>query len=133
MTNQEPGDAGPVSPGLARHGKISYLEIPALDLEQSARFYESLFGWRIERHDAGISFDDGTGELIGRWVAGRLASSEPGFLPYIYVEDVDAAFARALSLGGARVETPYPEGNLRVATVLDPAGNLIGIWQEEAP
>jgi uncharacterized protein len=132
MTNEEKGEPDGVSPSLARHGKVSYLEIPALDLEQSARFYESLFGWKLERHDAGISFDDGTGELIGRWVAGRLVSSEPGFLPYIYVEDVDAAFAKALGQGGALVEAPYPEGNLRIATILDPAGNLIGIWQEQA-
>jgi predicted enzyme related to lactoylglutathione lyase len=27
------------------------------------------------------------------------------------------------------VTAPCPEGNLRVATFLDPAGNEIGVWQ----
>ena len=28
------------------------------------------------------------------------------------------------------VKAPYAEGALRVATVRDPAGNVIGIWQD---
>ena len=32
--------------------------------------------------------------------------------------------------GGEIVKAPYPEGNLLVATVRDPAGNVIGLWQE---
>jgi len=32
--------------------------------------------------------------------------------------------------GGEVVKAPYPEGNLWVATVRDPAGNMIGLWQE---
>jgi predicted enzyme related to lactoylglutathione lyase len=38
---------------LARHGHLSYLEIPALDIEQSAAFYEAVFGWKVERRGSG--------------------------------------------------------------------------------
>jgi predicted enzyme related to lactoylglutathione lyase len=51
-------------------------------------------------------------------------------LPYIYVDDIDAALAKVTPSGGEVVTPKYPEGNLSVATVRDPAGNIIGLWQE---
>src|SRR5262245_56506996 len=58
---------------LARHGHVSYLEIPAADAENSAAFYEAVFGWAVERRENGQrSFDDGSGDLIGRWVTSRI-------------------------------------------------------------
>jgi predicted enzyme related to lactoylglutathione lyase len=119
-----------VDEGLARHGHVSYLEIPAVDSEQSAAFYEAVFGWRIHRRDSGhISFDDRSGSLIGRWATGCAVSREPGLLPYIYVDHIDEIVERVWSRGGEVVKSPYPEGDLWVATFRDPAGNLIGAWQ----
>ncbi len=109
---------------------MSYLEIPAVDAEQSAVFYETVFGWNIHRRDAGrISFDDRSGDLIGRWVAGRAASREPGLVPYIYVDRIDEVVGQIVKQGGAVVQPSYPEGDLWAATFRDPAGNLMGIWQ----
>jgi len=53
--------------------------------------------------------------------------------PYIYVDDVQQTLAKLTSLGGVTVKPPYLEGNLTVATFRDPAGNVIGIWQQSAP
>jgi predicted enzyme related to lactoylglutathione lyase len=33
--------------------------------------------------------------------------------------------------GGELVTAPYPEGALSVATFRDPAGNEIGVWQQD--
>ena len=119
-----------VDKGLARHGHVSYLEIPALDAEQSAVFYEAVFGWSIHRRDTGDrSFDDRSGDLIGRWVTGRAASREFGLAPYIYVDGIDDIVGRVVKQGGEVVKPPYPEGDLWVATFRDPAGNLMGLWQ----
>ncbi|HMF12413.1 MAG TPA: VOC family protein [Gemmataceae bacterium] len=119
-----------VDQGLARHGHVSYLEIPAVDAEQSAAFYEAVFGWTIHRRDSGRrSFDDGSGAMIGAWVTGRPATRQPGLVPYIYVNNVDEIVARTLARGGEIEKPPYPEGDLWVATFRDPAGNVMGIWQ----
>jgi predicted enzyme related to lactoylglutathione lyase len=126
----EQPESNHVDDRLARHGHLSYLEIPATDVERSAAFYEAVFGWNIHRRDAGqCSFDDRSGDLIGRWVAGRAASREAGLLPYIYVDRIDDVVQRIVTRGGQVVEPPYPEGTLWVATFRDPAGNLLGIWQ----
>jgi predicted enzyme related to lactoylglutathione lyase len=119
-----------VDSGLARHGHVSYLEIPAIDVEQSAAFYEAVFDWSIRRNNTErASFDDGSGTLSGSLVTGRATSREPGLLPYIYVDGIDAVIGRIAARGGEVVKAPYPEGDLWVATFRDPAGNLIGIWQ----
>ena len=116
---------------LARHGSLSYLEIPAVDARRSAAFYEQVLGWNIRDHDTDDPrFDDATRHLIGRWVIGRAISREPGLLPYIYVDRIDDAVARVAAHRGEVVKAPYAEGNLWVATVRDPAGNVIGLWQE---
>ena len=39
---------GGVDPSLARHGGLSYLEIPAVDVRQSAAFYEKVLGWNLD-------------------------------------------------------------------------------------
>jgi uncharacterized protein len=123
-------DGSYVDEGLARHGHVSYFEIPTTDAEQSAAFYEVVFGWSVQRRDDGRrSFDDRSGGLIGRWIAGRAVSHEPGLLPFIYVNRIDDVVERVVNQGGKIVKPPYPEGNLWVATFRDPAGNLIGIWQ----
>jgi predicted enzyme related to lactoylglutathione lyase len=129
--NEAPArDSSAVENRLARHGHVSYLEIPAIDAEQSAAFYETVFGWNIRRRDSGQrSFDDRSGDLIGRWVTGRAAAREPGLLPFIYVDRIVDTIEQVVAHGGEVVKPPHPEGGLWVATFRDPAGNLIGVWQ----
>lgn len=114
---------------LQRHGKVSYLEIPAVDLRQSAAFYEKVFGWNIRGDSDNLHFDDAAGDIIGAWVTGRAISREPGVLPYIYVDGVDKTLERVAANGGEVVRAPFPEEHLWVATFRDPAGNVMGVWQ----
>ena len=122
---------GGVDANLARHGGLSYLEIPALEAQRSAAFYQNVLGWKVEGGDTGHpKFADQTGHLIGRWVTSRAAAEDRGVLPYIYVNRIDDAVKRVVAYGGEVVKAPYVEGNLWVSTVRDPAGNVIGLWQE---
>jgi|SRR5579862_600709 len=138
MANTQKRDEGVESSGgvdavLTRHGGLSYLEIPAVDARQSATFYEKVCGWNIEqREDNDFRFAEPTGHLIGRWVAGRAISRRPGLLPYIYVNHIQEAVKQVKEYCGEVIKAPYTEGNLLVATIRDPAGNVIGLW-EEAP
>jgi predicted enzyme related to lactoylglutathione lyase len=122
--------SGSVEARLARHGKVSYMQIPAIDTERSAAFYAEVFGWRVGGDRNHRSFDDASGELIGAWVTGRAISSDPGILPYIYVVDIDEIRERIEAHSGRVVRAPYPEGDLWVATFSDPAGNVLGVWQQ---
>jgi predicted enzyme related to lactoylglutathione lyase len=121
---------GGAEPRLTRTNSISYIQLPAVDGDQSADFYERIFGWSIRgRGTSHVSFDDASGYVSGAWVTDRTISSEPGVLPYIYVDGIDETLRQVVTHGGKIVTPPYPEGGLWVATFRDPAGNVIGVWQ----
>ena len=89
-----------------------------------------MFGWKVDLERREPSFEDGTGHVIGHFVTDLPAAGEAGVLPYVFVERVDETLERARAEGGEIVTPPYPEGNLLVATFRDPAGNVIGVWQQ---
>jgi len=116
---------------LFGHGRLSYIQIPAKSVRESATFYAGVFGWEVRGgNDEHLSFADATGDMIGAWVTGRALSREPGILPYIYVHGIDAILQRIKASGGEIVKPAYPEGDLWVATFMDPAGNVMGVWQQ---
>ena len=118
---------------LTKNGSISYLFLPAVDVHQSAAFYEQIFGWEIHGRDTDHpGFDDGTGHLSGAWATDQAIAREPGVLLYIYVDRIDEIIQQIETHGGEIVKAPYPEGNLWVATFRDPAGNVIGLWHQGA-
>lgn len=115
------------------NGKICYVEIPATDAETSADFYANVFGWKIRvRGDGQRAFDDATGAVSGSWVLRRPPSSEPGILTYVMVDSIEATLAKVSAAGGqvATPLTPLSAGGDAFATFMDPAGNLLGRYQE---
>ena len=113
-------------------GKICYLEIPSADAEASAQFYAKIFGWKIRtRGDGARAFDDSTGAVSGAWVTGRPPSREPGILTYVWVDDIETTLAEVQKAGGQVVTPKTPNGpDAAHATFRDPAGNVVGIYQE---
>ena len=112
---------------------VCYLEIPALDVHQSATFYEQVFGWNLRKRDTDRpSFDDAAGNVSGAWVSGRAPAREVGLLPYIWVDHIDATLDLVVTHGGQIVTPPGLDapGGEWIATFRDPAGNVIGLYQE---
>src|SRR5260370_39203693 len=88
------------------NGKICYLEIPAIEIEKSAAFYQAVFGWQVrQRGDGHIAFDDAVGQVSGTWVLGRKPSTDPGLLIYIMVDSVAPAIDAVVANGGKNVQT----------------------------
>jgi predicted enzyme related to lactoylglutathione lyase len=115
--------------------RFCYLQIPAVDVRQSLAFYEGVFGWNIRRRDSDHpSFDDAAGNLRGAWVTGREAATAPGLLPYIWVDSIAATLTMVSAKGGTVVEGAQPDNpgsTSHIATFRDPAGNLMGLYQED--
>jgi uncharacterized protein len=113
------------------NGKICYVELPAIDVEESATFYKEVFGWLVRKRDDGsIAFDDNVGEVSGTWVTNRKPHTEIGLLIYIMVDNINATIELINKNGGKIVQTvgkDYPEITARFA---DPAGNIFGLYQQ---
>jgi uncharacterized protein len=113
------------------NGKICYLEMPATDIARSSDFYQRVFGWIVrKRGDGSIAFDDSTGEVSGTWVLGRPSSAKPGLLFYIMVDSV-AATVDAVVANGCEIVQPIGADAPEItARFLDPAGKVIGLYQQ---
>jgi predicted enzyme related to lactoylglutathione lyase len=115
------------------NGKICYLELPAVNVGDSADFYSKIFGWRMRQRGSGaVAFDDTTGQVSGGFVAGRGAAAAPGLLVYIMVDDVAATCEAVAAHGGAIVQPVGADAPAITARIRDPAGNIIGLYQDSA-
>jgi len=120
-------------PPTLANGKICYIEMPAIDIARSADFYKRVFGWRIrQRGDGNTAFDDTTGEVSGTWVLNRPAAPQPGLLVYIMVDGVAATLETIKANGGEIVQPIGADAPEITARFRDPAGNVIGLYQEPA-
>jgi predicted enzyme related to lactoylglutathione lyase len=115
------------------NGKICYIDIPAIDIADSAEFYRSVFGWEIRlRDDGSVAFDDGVGQVSGTWSVDRPPASQPGLLIYVMVDSVAATMEAVVANGGEIVQPIGADAPEITARFRDPAGNVIGLYQEPA-
>lgn len=120
-------------PPTLGNGKVCYLEIPSTDIPRSIAFYQAVFGWKTRRRgDGQTAFDDGVGEVSGTWVTGRPPSREAGLLLYIWVDSVAAAMDAVKAHGGELVQPIGGDPGEITARFRDPAGNILGLYQEPA-
>jgi uncharacterized protein len=118
-------------PPTLANGKVCYVEIPATDIPRSAEFYQAVLGWQTRQRDDGrLAFDDGVGEVSGTWVTGRPPSEQPGLLVYIMVDDVAATVESVIAHGGEIVQAIGADTPEITARFRDPAGDVLGLYQE---
>jgi uncharacterized glyoxalase superfamily protein PhnB len=104
-------------------GQLCYLQIPALDIATSARFYERVFGWTVDPPESGFEAPG----LIGQWITDRPPAPEAGPVAWIHVPHVRRTLEEALEAGATLREDPVPDGPRLLASFTDPAGTLVGI------
>jgi uncharacterized protein len=120
-------------PPTFANGKICYIEMPATDVARSADFYQRVFGWNIRtRGNGSTAFDDTVGQVSGTWSLGRAPASAPGLLIYVMVDSVAATLDAIVSSGGQIVQPIGADAPEITARFRDPAGNVIGLYQQPA-
>ena len=117
------------------NNRIVHFEIPANQPKALTEFYGSLFGWKFVKAplpgpvywlcDTG---PDGPG--INGAVMQRQHPQQP-WMNYVDVASIDAAIERATSLDAkvALPKTPVP-GAGAYAAIMDPQGNICGLWEQ---
>ena len=117
---------------------VVHFEVIGTDPARLPSFYAGLFSWEIAVDDAATETVSRPGEYgfvdestngggINGGVGGG-AGHEARALFYVGVPDVEAALAKAESLGGKRRMGPEGvPGRLVVGQFTDPEGNLIGV------
>ncbi|MBA3906021.1 MAG: VOC family protein [Pseudonocardiales bacterium] len=106
------------------HGKIDYLQLPALDIARSAAFYEKVFGWKVELDYASFEAPG----MIGQWTTERAPVDAGGPLVWIRADNLYPTLEVVADAGGRVHGRPRPDGGERwLVEIDDPAGNRIGV------
>ena len=117
------------------NNRIVHFEIPANQPKALTEFYASLFGWKFQKASMpGPEYwlcDTGSeGPGIQGAVMQRQNAGQP-WMNYVDVASIDAMLEKATQLGAqvALPKTPIP-GVGAFAAVMDPQGNLFGLWEQ---
>lgn len=120
------------------HGGFSWAELATPDPGAAKRFYGELFALKFVDESMGPEGVYTRLQRDGRDVAGlyemlpeqRAHGVPAAWLPYVTVDDVDAAAAKVVPLGGRLLLAPLDAHDVgRLAVVVDPGGAHLGLWQ----
>ncbi|MDL4819695.1 VOC family protein [Actinomadura opuntiae] len=136
----EGADFGVATPGATiEFGTVNqpftmcWAELACRDTEEARRFYGGVLGWKaVDRDYYGSVY---TNWKIGDWSVGGMISMDhtwpphypPHWMPYFWVEDCDAAAARAAELGAQIRIKPADIQPGRYAMMTDPTGARLAI------
>jgi uncharacterized protein len=116
-----------------RHGVPAWIDVSSPDVEASAAFYASLFGWEVGPDMGPDAGGYRLFSLNGHSVAGigPLMDGPPSWTTYINVADLDATAAGIAPAGGTVVVPPMdlPDGSGRMAIAIDPTGGFFALYQ----
>ena len=114
---------------------VVHFEITGKDSAKLQSYYAELFDWDIDANNEmkyGIVAREGNTNADGIGIGGGISSGPEGYEGhvtfYVEVPDVEAALAKAESLGGTRMMGPdeVMEG-LVIGLFTDPEGHVIGV------
>jgi predicted enzyme related to lactoylglutathione lyase len=114
---------------------VVHFEIIGKDGEALRRYYSELFGWEINADNPmqyGMVAREGNVNPDGVGIGGGVGAGPEGYdghvTFYIEVPDVEAALAKAESLGGTRIMGPEQIMDLvELGQFADPEGHVIGV------
>src|SRR5215210_2963628 len=120
----------------ARVGQpVVHFEIVGKDAAALQKYYSELFGWQIDSNNPvnyGMVAREGNTNSEGVGIGGGVGGGPEGYeghvTVYVEVPDVEAALAKAESLGGSRVMGPEEvPGGPELGLFNDPEGHLVGV------
>jgi predicted enzyme related to lactoylglutathione lyase len=114
---------------------VVHFEIVGKDPRKLHAYYSELFGWEIEANNPmayGVVQREGNVNADGVGIGGGIAGGPDGYEGhvtfYVEVPDVEAALARAESLGGTRLMGPeQPMEGVEIGLFNDPEGHVVGV------
>jgi uncharacterized protein len=114
---------------------VVHFEVVGKDAAALQRYYGELFGWNIDANNPmgyGSVAREENVNADGVGIGGGIGRGPEGYAGhvtfYVEVTDVEAALAKAQSLGGTRMMGPeQPMEGLEIGLFSDPEGHVIGL------
>jgi uncharacterized protein len=114
---------------------VVHFEIMGKDGDKLRTYYSELFGWEVDANNPmtyGVVQREGNTAPDGAGIWGGVGVAPEGYdghvTFYIEVPDVEAALAKAESLGGTRMMGPDKVlDTIEIGLFTDPEGHLVGV------
>jgi uncharacterized protein len=114
---------------------VVHFEIIGQDADKLRGYYSDLFGWEIDSNNPanyGVVQREGNTDGDGVGIGGGVGQGPEGYTGhvtvYVGVPDVEAALAKAESLGGTRMMGPEePMEGVEIGLFNDPEGHTVGV------
>jgi uncharacterized protein len=114
---------------------VVHFEIVGKDADKLQGYYSDLFGWQIDSNNPmkyGVVQREGNTNADGVGIGGGVGAGPEGYdghvTFYVEVPDVEAALAKAESLGGTRMMGPdKPMEGVEIGLFTDPEGHTVGL------
>lgn len=116
--------------------RVTHFEIPADDPDRAIRFYQEVFGWRIEKWDGPIEYWlVMTGPEDEPGIDGGLTRREDpaiGIENIIDVQDLDTSLGAVTAQGGEVIRPRMAVPGVGwIAYITDTEGNIFGLMQQD--
>jgi len=115
---------------------VVHFEIIGKDGDATKQFFTDMFGWSIDSSNPmGYGLVDPGANDQGRGIAGGISApvaGQDGYVTiYVQVDDVEAALAKAESLGGRRLFGPEAVmDGLTIGIFAEPEGKPVGVLHQ---
>jgi len=115
---------------------IVHVEIPAANVEGAGKFYEALFGWKLQ-HFPEMNYtmwEAGDGDEYGGFPEVSAENPAGQVLVYIDSDNIEADLKKVEKLGGKVLhqKTEIP-GTGWFGVFQDPTGNVLGLYTSMNP
>lgn len=112
-----------------------HIELATTDVVRAKAFYGKLFDWEMEEvpPPAGPYTTVSVGKGTGGGIMQQLMPDAPSaWLPYVLVDDIDAATRKARSLGADIMKASEEVPGMGWLTIFtDPTGAHLGLWEPQ--
>lgn len=121
---------------MMKHGEICWYELATNDANKTKDFYQTLFGWNLEKSKVTGAMEYDEIKIDGKSVGGMMQMTEdwgdplppPHWMTYIAVDDVDLAIEKITENGGKICIPAFDMPNVgRMSVIDDPAGATFSI------
>jgi predicted enzyme related to lactoylglutathione lyase len=119
---------------------VVHFEVIGKDADKLHGYYAELFGWQMDANNPmkyGLVPREGNVNSAGIGIGGGVGGGPEGYEGhvtfYVEVPDVEAALAKAESLGGTRIMGPERiMDQVELGQFADPEGHVIGVVKGES-
>jgi len=110
-----------------------HCELMSTDVGKAKTFFGKLFDWQLDDMPTAdmtytlIRVGDGTG---GGLMQNPIPNAPTMWVPYVLVDDLQAASDKASKLGGKIMKGPTEVPDMGAFVIIsDPTGGMLGLWQ----